>query len=105
MVPPTQRYCSEHRRLMNRQYEEVRDKEFRGIYGSNRWRKLREIVLKRDGGLCQQCRREGRITVADVVDHIVELRDGGCAFCEDNLESLCHACHAKKTARERKKRG
>ncbi|WP_201351882.1 HNH endonuclease signature motif containing protein [Hydrogenimonas urashimensis] len=62
------------------------------------------MILRRDGGLCQACKRQGVITPATIVDHIIEIKDGGCATCSDNLESLCASCHAKKTAEQRKER-
>jgi 5-methylcytosine-specific restriction endonuclease McrA len=34
------------------------------------------------------------------VDHIQRLTDGGHPFDERNLQTLCHHCHTKKTARE-----
>ena len=98
-------YCEEHRKAAHKEYRQNRhDVEETRFYGSARWKKIRAMIMKRDGGLCQQCAREGKITPADMVDHIVEIKDGGCATCEENLESLCNACHAKKTARERSRR-
>ncbi|XPS83916.1 HNH endonuclease domain protein [Desulfosarcina variabilis str. Montpellier] len=35
-----------------------------------------------------------------IVDHIVELKDGGAPLSEDNVQSLCRSCHQRKTARE-----
>lgn len=49
--------------------------------------------------LCVHCEGNGLTTVATEVDHIVALNQGG----EDewnNLQGLCHECHAKKTAEE-----
>lgn len=37
---------------------------------------------------------------ADMVDHRVPLRAGG-THAEENRESMCWSCHAKKTARDR----
>lgn len=48
--------------------------------------------MMRDGGLCVKCGE-----IAKVVDHIIEINDGGCKLCYDNLESLCHLCHNRKT--------
>ena len=105
LVKPTQRYCELHLKQINRDYNERRrDMQVQEIYNSARWKKVRGLVMRRDGGLCQQCKREGRITPADVVDHIVEIKDGGCVYCEDNLEALCHNCHNKKTAKVREGR-
>lgn len=42
---------------------------------------------------------------AVIVDHVVELKDGGAELSPDNSMSLCRSCHNKKTAREKKRRG
>jgi len=34
-----------------------------------------------------------------MVDHIREISDGGAQLDSSNLQSLCSACHAAKTAR------
>lgn len=62
-------------------------------YGA-RWTRLRDYVLARDSGLCRICGRP-----ASEVDHIVPRSRGG-ADDEDNLQAICSACHAKKTALE-----
>ena len=67
-------------------------------YGAD-WVKLRLRILRRDGYLCQQCRRDGRPTPATDVDHIIpKAKDG--TDDPDNLEALCKPCHKAKTARE-----
>ena len=43
----------------------------------------------------------GRVVAAIHVDHIRPRRDGG-SDAEDNLQSLCHSCHSKKTASDQK---
>ncbi len=63
------------------------------------WRKLRAIILERDEGLCQECRRAGRVTVATQVDHIKPKAIGGT---DDpaNLAAICKPCHDEKSRRE-----
>ena len=53
---------------------------------SRQWRKLHP--------LCVYCERMGKVTKADVVDHIVPL-NGDMARLLDptNLQSLCKRCH------------
>ncbi|BBO85906.1 hypothetical protein DSCO28_64720 [Desulfosarcina ovata subsp. sediminis] len=53
----------------------------------------------RDHPLCEMCQANGRATVATLVDHIVEIEDGGAELDMDNLMSLCTRCHASKTKR------
>jgi 5-methylcytosine-specific restriction protein A len=63
------------------------------------WRKLREVVMHRDGGLCQACAERGLVTRATEVDHIVPKSQGG-SDDESNLRALCRACHDEKSRRE-----
>lgn len=67
-------------------------------YGAN-WRKLRELVMNRDVGLCQPCLKQGRTTVAKEVDHVLPKAAGGTDAL-DNLQAICRNCHKLKTARE-----
>lgn len=69
-----------------------------GEYGA-RWRKLRKVALVRDNYLCVPCMAEGRITPAQEVDHIKPKSAGGRDNI-DNLQSICKACHAKKSQQE-----
>lgn len=64
-----------------------------------RWKKLREVILNRDGGLCVPCRAEDRITVATHVDHIVAKANGGTDD-EANLRAICKRCHDSKSGKE-----
>lgn len=63
------------------------------------WMALRGRIMARDGGLCVVCRARGRITPALEVDHIKPLARGGTDDY-DNLQAICHDCHAEKTARD-----
>lgn len=72
-------------------------------YGSH-WTKLREVIIARDYGLCQQCKREGRLNPyrkgeGFAVDHIIPKAKGGTDDW-DNLETLCKEHHDRKTERE-----
>lgn len=64
-----------------------------------RWQKLRKVILKRDGFLCQVCKSAGKYTPADEVDHIVPKASGG-SDDPDNLRAICKPCHSIKTAKE-----
>ncbi len=75
-----------------------RDKNLTKFYASKEWRELRALKLKQDP-LCARCGK-----AATVADHIIEVKDGGCKLCIDNLQSLCNGCHTVKSAEERKKR-
>ena len=64
----------------------------------------RERIRKRDCGLCQECKRQGRTTRGVDVDHVVPLWEGGSDE-DSNKELLCTACHQAKSAEEAKRRG
>lgn len=61
----------------------------------------RNRIRARDGGQCQQCKREGRehIGLGVAVDHIVPLWKGG-SDDDSNKEMLCKEHHDAKSARE-----
>ncbi len=69
-------------------------------YTSLQWRKLRAWYVKQHP-LCIECKALGKANPVDVVDHIIELKDGGAPLDSSNLQSLCHYHHNSKTARER----
>lgn len=75
-------------------------------YGAE-WTQVREVVIKRDMGLCQECKRNGIIKAGKDVDHKVsKAKAAQMGWREDqienvaNLEYLCKMHHDEKTARE-----
>lgn len=47
---------------------------------------------------CELCWNEGREELANVVDHIIELKDDqSLAYSWSNLMSMCHKHHNRKT--------
>lgn len=88
------RYCDKHYTNKSN-YQHTKTSTQRG-YGYA-WQKLRIIILQRDKYLCQYCLRDGRVTQAQIVDHIKPKAKGGDDR-QDNLQSLCRACHDHKTA-------
>ena len=76
-------------------------KEFaKAFYKSQAWQAARQQALMRDCYTCQIC--GGR---AQEVHHIIELtpdniRDRNISLNLNNLQSLCHDCHAAITAEE-----
>lgn len=79
----------------NRTYDKhSRNKERDRFYHSTAWKRTRELALLRDNYLCQECLKHKRITNADMVHHIVEVKDDiMLALTIDNLVSLCNPCH------------
>lgn len=67
------------------------------FYNSTAWKEVRELRILKDHGRCQMCGRPG-----NEVDHIIELtpeniNDEMIALNLDNLQTLCHRCHMRKT--------
>lgn len=91
----TGRYCEKHAREAERQ----RGSSAERGYG-RRWRRFRRWYLTQHP-LCVQCEAEGRLTEATEVHHVIAVRvDASLQYEESNLQSLCHACHSRVTARE-----
>lgn len=67
-------------------------------YGAT-WDRLRETILARDNGLCQEHLRQGIPELGNEVDHITPKAEGGTDD-PSNLQTLCNTCHKAKTARE-----
>ena len=69
----------------------------KAFYKSKQWRAAREMALRRDLFTCCDC--GGR---AEEIHHKIELTPENItnpviALGLDNLESLCHVCHTKRT--------
>lgn len=75
----------------------------KNIYKTQRWVKLRNQYVSFQP-LCEHCLGFGIIKDGKIVDHIIELEDGGEPYEWDNLQHLCHSCHNAKTGREASKR-
>ena len=66
------------------------------FYKSRAWKIKREAILRRDGFMCQECKRYGKAREAKTVHHIIHLEDDpSLALKSSNLISLCTACHNK----------
>ena len=68
-------------------------------YNTTTWARLRAAHLSIEP-LCRACHAEGRLAIANTVDHVVPISEGGSAFPgHDGLASYCAPCHSAKTAR------
>lgn len=69
-------------------------------YGG-KWQRARLAYLAKHP-LCRMCEAQGKVTAANVVDHIVDHRGDMKLFwdSQNNWQSLCVSCHNKKTADE-----
>lgn len=65
-------------------------------YKSERWKRKRKRILKRDNYICQWCKRYGKTVEASTVHHIKRADEyPELAFINNNLVSLCTGCHNK----------
>ncbi len=90
------RYCEKHKPQAEREYNRYgRDGDSKSFYNSKAWRRIANAQLKREP-LCAECLKEGRVTPAEIADHIQPIREGGARLDMENLQSLCRACHNRK---------
>ncbi len=109
-------YCERHAKVRQ---ERVREKDReRGSAASRgygyRWAKTSQGFL-RNNPLCLACAKRGRVTAAEVTDHVVPHRLAEALASEDadrilaartlfwdrsNWQPLCWVCHSRKTALE-----
>jgi hypothetical protein len=64
----------------------------------NRWYDLHRWTMRskqqiHDHPLCAKCLERGRVTAAEVADHIIPHKDDYELFWFGSLQSLCHPCH------------
>lgn len=87
---------------MNYNAETIRES---GFYSNQKWLEVRDSIRKRDKMTCKKC---GTFTAKYYeVDHIQELTwenvdDWNVAYNPDNLQLLCHACHNRKTRKDKR---
>ena len=90
------RFCEQHAKEESKRYEQYdRDPAIHKRYG-HAWKRIRDRYIAAHP-LCEQCKKEGRITPAEEVHHILPLSHGG-THSEDNLMALCKSCHSRITA-------
>lgn len=73
-------------------------------YDKRAWRKLSRLE-RSASPLCVMCLDNDIIQEATEVDHIHPIHDGGAQYDRNNLQSLCKACHGRKTRKEQQRRG
>lgn len=49
--------------------------------------------------LCRECTKQGRVSLAEIRDHITPLAEGG-SDDDSNVQPLCTSCSDAKTKRE-----
>ena len=95
-----ERYCPEHKKLMEKQYDTyVRSRSSSEFYHSHEWKKKRQNYLV-EHPFCVECWKHGKLSKAQMVDHIVPIKMGGAALDDENLQGLCWSCHSRKSIQE-----
>ena len=89
--------CDEHKRDARRQSDSRRGTRTERGY-SNRWGEYRRHFLKANP-LCVHCFKADVYTSATIVDHIIPIEgEADVLFWPaSNHQSLCAACHGRKT--------
>ncbi|WP_090411891.1 HNH endonuclease [Eubacterium callanderi] len=92
------RFCEEHGKKEAARYEKYdRDPATRKRYG-RAWKRIRDRYIAAHP-LCEKCKRQGKLTPANEVHHILPLARGG-THDRSNLMALCTPCHSAITARD-----
>lgn len=90
-------YCEKHRKIEQQASDARRGTPSERGYDAH-WHKVRQMHLN-EYPLCHDCESLGLVTAGTEVHHIKALNDGGTND-DDNLMSLCHECHSRRTAKE-----
>jgi len=89
-------YCESHKSVVNKNYNKYeRDPTSNKRYG-RAWKRIRDRYIKAHP-LCEECKEQGRLTLAEEVHHVLPLSKGG-GNESSNLMSLCKSCHSSITA-------
>ena len=74
-------------------------KAYNRLINRQRWRNIRNAYLNQHP-LCERCKANGIVTIAECVHHITPVEDGRSveemellAYNINNLQSLCIPCH------------
>ena len=85
-------------------------KESDPFYHTAAWKRLRQVALMRDGGMCQDCMDRMRAGIgvrpnrATLVHHIIPRSERpDLELRLDNLRALCPECHEKNHPERRSK--
>ena len=70
------------------------------FYSSIVWQNMQQYIMKRAGGLCEECLRQGFYKPATLVHHIKpvtshNITDADITLNPDNLIALCEDCHRR----------
>ncbi|MEK5331040.1 HNH endonuclease [Lysinibacillus sp. FSL W8-0992] len=109
LIDYDQQHCEQHKPRNQRKQESYsermeKDGQYRRFYNSAAWRNL-SFQHRLKNPICEECIKVGLVVKADVVDHVIEIKDDWSKrLDEKNIRSLCHHHHAIKTKQEQMKR-
>jgi 5-methylcytosine-specific restriction protein A len=87
------RYCPEHERLKNHNYEKYgRDKDSKRRYG-RAWKRIRNKYAA-EHPFCELCYERGVLVPTEEIHHKLPLSEGG-THDQSNLIALCKSCHSQ----------
>ena len=66
--------------------------EYQHLYRTYRWQKIRKAHIT-ENPTCVMCEAQGKVTLANVVDHIFPHRGDVNNFYRGPFQSLCYAHH------------
>lgn len=97
-------YCDNHRPEPRPDNRSDESKRWRWMYKTDLWiKKLRPEQLAREP-FCRSCAKHGGRVRATDVDHIQDHKGSWSLFSDpENLQSLCHSCHSRKTLADQRR--
>jgi 5-methylcytosine-specific restriction protein A len=96
LVESGRRRCEKHRIQESKELDRKRGSASHRGYGA-RWCAARKQFLAVHP-LCAECRRQGHVKAATVVDHTIPHKGNANLFWdESNWQGLCKQCHDRKT--------
>lgn len=95
--PRCELHKTQQRSRTRKHYSHHFDDQGRNIYKTAKWKQLRGYKIAVNP-LCENCLHYNKAVTAQVIDHIIEIEDGGAIWDINNLQSLCNTCHNRKTA-------
>jgi 5-methylcytosine-specific restriction protein A len=87
--------CDQHKSMLTYKHNPERQ----ALYNKAAWQRIRIVQLAKEPW-CEGCLRANIHTPATDVDHITPHRGDPAKFYSGPFQSLCHACHSRKTAQE-----
>ena len=94
-----ERYCDKHKKMIDSEYNRT-SRAFIYLYNTSRWKILRKQFL-REHPLCEECKKNGVVKAATIVDHIKAHKgDEKLFWDQNNWQALCKHHHDQKTVKE-----